>query len=50
MPVTGIMPMVIPTDWKSWNKNMASTPVHTSRPNTDEALRAVRQIRYISRL
>ena len=45
MPVTGMMPIVIPTFSKIWNISMASTPTHTSMPNSSRASCAVRQMR-----
>ena len=33
MPVTGIIPMVMPTDWNVWNSSMAKIPVHIIRWN-----------------
>ena len=46
MPVTGMMPMVMPTFSKIWNTSIASTPTQTSVPKKSRASRAVRQMRH----
>ena len=48
MPVTGMMPMVMPMFSNIWNASMASTPTHTSVPKKSRASRAVRQVRHIT--
>ena len=48
MPVTGMIPMVMPMFSNIWNANIASTPTHTSVPKKSRASRAVRQVRHIT--
>ena len=45
MPVTGMMPMAMPTFSKTENTNMPSTPTHSSIPKVSRAIWAMRQIR-----
>ena len=48
MPVTGMIPMVMPMFSKIWNANIARTPTHTRVPKKSRASRAVRQVRHIT--
>src|SRR5262245_14815946 len=45
MPVIGMMPIVMPTFWNTWNTSMDSTPMHMSVPSRSLAIWAVRQMR-----
>ncbi len=45
MPVTGIMPRLMPTFSNTWKPIMQRTPTHIRRPTGSRASCAVRQIR-----
>ena len=41
MPVTGIMPIVIPMFSKVWNNHIAATPIHMKLPSSSLAVLAI---------
>ena len=45
MPVTGMMPMVIPAFWNTLKARKVKMPAHNSRPNTSRASWAARSTR-----
>ena len=48
IPVTGMIPMVMPMFSNIWKASIASTPTHTSVPKKSRDSRAVRQVRHIT--
>ena len=45
MPVIGMMPIVMPMFWNTWNRSIESTPTASNRPNGSLAMRAICQMR-----